>query len=164
LPPASSGGGAAGEEERGEREAARQGPPESPRVGERRGRQWGEKGWILICWAIWMISGFDLATALHSNMHLYDSDLLGRLFIMLKYFPIESKGRQQKLREVGRVASICFCCFLAQCIMVRIFVHWKLCRFSSHSSFMKFALYLLCRCVSMHLTKKLTSMFLTIQF
>ena len=39
MPAASSGGGAAGEEERGEREAARQGPPESPRVGERRGRQ-----------------------------------------------------------------------------------------------------------------------------
>lgn len=97
-------------------------------------------------------------------MHLYDSDLLGRLFIMLKYFPIESKGRQQKLREVGRVASICFCCFLARCIMVRSFVHWKLCRFSSHSSFTKFALYLLYRCASTHLMKKLTLMFLTIQF
>ncbi|AQK73571.1 Tobamovirus multiplication protein 3 [Zea mays] len=42
----------------------------------------------------------------------------GRLFIMLKYFPIESKGRQQKLREVGRVATICFCCFSARCIMM----------------------------------------------
>ena len=41
MPAASSGGGAAGEEERGEREAARQGPPESPRVGERRWHQWG---------------------------------------------------------------------------------------------------------------------------
>jgi len=41
MPAASSGGGAAGEEERGEREAAQQGPPESPRVGERRGRQCG---------------------------------------------------------------------------------------------------------------------------
>lgn len=89
---------------------------------------------------------------------------MGRLFIMLKYFPIESKGRQQKLREVGRVASICFCCFSARCIMVRIFVHWKLCRFSTQNSFMKFALYFLCRCASMHLMKKLTSMFLTIQF
>ncbi|KAG2660705.1 tobamovirus multiplication protein 3-like isoform X3 [Panicum virgatum] len=42
----------------------------------------------------------------------------GRLFLMLKYFPLESKGRQQKLREVGRVASICFCCFMARCIMM----------------------------------------------
>lgn len=98
-------------------------------------------------------------------MHLYTILIwLGRLFIMLKYFPIESKGRQQKLREVGRVASICFCCFSARCIMVRIFVHWTLCRFSTQNSFMKFALYLLCRCASMHLMKKLTSMFLTIQF
>jgi len=43
---------------------------------------------------------------------------LSRLFLMLKYFPLESKGRQQKLREVGRVASICFCCFMARCIMM----------------------------------------------
>ncbi|CAL5018897.1 unnamed protein product [Urochloa decumbens] len=42
----------------------------------------------------------------------------GRLFLMLKYFPLDSKGRQQKLREVGKVASICFCCFLARCIMM----------------------------------------------
>uniref|UniRef100_A0A0A9FUP2 THH1/TOM1/TOM3 domain-containing protein n=1 Tax=Arundo donax TaxID=35708 RepID=A0A0A9FUP2_ARUDO len=42
----------------------------------------------------------------------------GRLFLMLKHFPIESKGRQQKLREVGRVASICFCCFMARCVMM----------------------------------------------
>ncbi|KAG2653077.1 tobamovirus multiplication protein 3-like [Panicum virgatum] len=42
----------------------------------------------------------------------------GRLFLMLKYFPLESKGRQQKLREVGRVASICFSCFMARCIMM----------------------------------------------
>ncbi|XP_035823600.1 tobamovirus multiplication protein 3 isoform X1 [Zea mays] len=27
-------------------------------------------------------------------------------------------GRQQKLREVGRVATICFCCFSARCIMM----------------------------------------------
>ena len=65
---------------------------------------------------------------------------LFRLFIMLKYFPIESKGRQQKLREVGRVATICFCCFSARCIMVRVSVHWKLCRFSSYISFTKFAM------------------------
>uniref|UniRef100_A0A0D9VJK1 THH1/TOM1/TOM3 domain-containing protein n=1 Tax=Leersia perrieri TaxID=77586 RepID=A0A0D9VJK1_9ORYZ len=42
----------------------------------------------------------------------------GRLFFMLKRFPIESKGRQKKLMEVGRVATICFCCFLARCIMM----------------------------------------------
>ncbi|KAL5211501.1 hypothetical protein ABZP36_022348 [Zizania latifolia] len=42
----------------------------------------------------------------------------GRLFFMLKRFPIESKGRQKKLREVGRVATICFFCFLARFIMM----------------------------------------------
>ncbi|KQK00796.1 hypothetical protein BRADI_3g51850v3 [Brachypodium distachyon] len=42
----------------------------------------------------------------------------GRLFLMLKRFPIESKGRQQKLSEVGRVAAICSCCFLARCVMM----------------------------------------------
>uniref|UniRef100_A0A453PAC1 THH1/TOM1/TOM3 domain-containing protein n=1 Tax=Aegilops tauschii subsp. strangulata TaxID=200361 RepID=A0A453PAC1_AEGTS len=42
----------------------------------------------------------------------------GRLFLMLKRFPIESKGRQQKLSEVGRVATICSCCFLARCVMM----------------------------------------------
>ncbi|KAG8071880.1 hypothetical protein GUJ93_ZPchr0006g46019 [Zizania palustris] len=42
----------------------------------------------------------------------------GRLFFMLKRFPIESKGRQNKLREVGRVATICFFSFLARFIMM----------------------------------------------
>ncbi|KAJ7297597.1 hypothetical protein O6H91_18G042800 [Diphasiastrum complanatum] len=35
----------------------------------------------------------------------------GRLFLMLRRFPIESKGRQKKLREVGWVTVICFTCF-----------------------------------------------------
>ncbi|KAK3158750.1 hypothetical protein QOZ80_2AG0141100 [Eleusine coracana subsp. coracana] len=42
----------------------------------------------------------------------------GRLFLTLKHFPIESKGRQQKLREVGRVAGICFSCFLIRSVMM----------------------------------------------
>ncbi|PUZ77086.1 hypothetical protein GQ55_1G342200 [Panicum hallii var. hallii] len=58
------------------------------------------------------IAGLSFFTAL--GFLLYG----GRLFLMLKYFPLESKGRQQKLREVGRVASICFCCFMARCIMM----------------------------------------------
>ncbi|KAJ1280499.1 hypothetical protein BS78_04G237300 [Paspalum vaginatum] len=58
------------------------------------------------------IAGLSFFTAL--GFLLYG----GRLFFMLKYFPLESKGRQKKLREVGRVASICFCCFLARCIMM----------------------------------------------
>lgn len=35
----------------------------------------------------------------------------GRLFLMLQRFPIESRGRKKKLREVGMVTSICAACF-----------------------------------------------------
>ena len=35
----------------------------------------------------------------------------GRLFLMLRRFPIESKGRRKKLREVGCVTAICATCF-----------------------------------------------------
>ncbi|URE40305.1 Tobamovirus multiplication protein [Musa troglodytarum] len=42
----------------------------------------------------------------------------GRLFCMLRRFPIESKGRQKKLHEVGSVAAICFTCFLVRCCVV----------------------------------------------
>ncbi|KAL9347047.1 hypothetical protein Peur_061900 [Populus x canadensis] len=42
----------------------------------------------------------------------------GRLFFMLKRFPIESKGRRKKLHEVGSVTAICFTCFLIRCFVV----------------------------------------------
>eukprot|EP00249_Psilotum_nudum_P021897 c28294_g1_i1 orf=336-875(-) len=42
----------------------------------------------------------------------------GRLFLMLQQFPVESKGRQKKLREVGFVTTICSTCFLIRCFMV----------------------------------------------
>ncbi|CAL9115400.1 unnamed protein product [Musa textilis] len=42
----------------------------------------------------------------------------GRLFFMLKRFPVESKGRRKKLQEVGYVTIVCFLCFMSQCIMV----------------------------------------------
>ena len=35
----------------------------------------------------------------------------GRLFVMLRRFPIESKGRRKKLREVGAVTAVCTTCF-----------------------------------------------------
>lgn len=44
----------------------------------------------------------------------------GRLFSMLRRFPIESKGRRKKLREVGSVTAICFTCFLVRCVMIAI--------------------------------------------
>ncbi|EPS62587.1 hypothetical protein M569_12204, partial [Genlisea aurea] len=42
----------------------------------------------------------------------------GRLFLMLKRYPLESKGREKKLQEVGYVTTICFSCFLIRCIMM----------------------------------------------
>ncbi|KAL4290566.1 hypothetical protein GQ457_14G010840 [Hibiscus cannabinus] len=42
----------------------------------------------------------------------------GRLFLMLRCFPIESKGRRKKLHELGSVTVICFTCFLIRCCMV----------------------------------------------
>ncbi|PIA57276.1 hypothetical protein AQUCO_00600186v1 [Aquilegia coerulea] len=42
----------------------------------------------------------------------------GRLFFMLRRFPIESKGRRKKLHEVGSVTAICFTCFVIRCFVV----------------------------------------------
>ncbi|OIW00712.1 hypothetical protein TanjilG_09681 [Lupinus angustifolius] len=42
----------------------------------------------------------------------------GRLFLMLRRFPVESKGRRKKLQEVGYVTTICFSCFLVRCVMM----------------------------------------------
>jgi signal transduction histidine kinase len=42
----------------------------------------------------------------------------GRLFNLLKRFPIESKGRRKKLHEVGWVTGICFTCFSVRCLMI----------------------------------------------
>ncbi|KAK9862115.1 hypothetical protein WJX84_004548 [Apatococcus fuscideae] len=42
----------------------------------------------------------------------------GRLFIMLRRFPIESRGRRKKLREVGCVTAICATCFAVRALIV----------------------------------------------
>ncbi|XP_057857620.2 tobamovirus multiplication protein 1 [Cryptomeria japonica] len=44
----------------------------------------------------------------------------GRLFFMLRRFPLESRGRRKKLHEVGFVTAICFTCFLIRCIVVAL--------------------------------------------
>ncbi|XP_020580923.1 tobamovirus multiplication protein 1-like [Phalaenopsis equestris] len=44
----------------------------------------------------------------------------GRLFLMLWYFPLDSRGRRKKLNEVGYITGICSACFLIRCIMVAI--------------------------------------------
>ncbi|XWS63146.1 hypothetical protein CRYUN_Cryun06bG0071500 [Craigia yunnanensis] len=44
----------------------------------------------------------------------------GRLFFMLRRFPIESRGRQTKLFEVGFVTGICCTCFLIRCFVITL--------------------------------------------
>ncbi|KAL6765665.1 hypothetical protein V8C86DRAFT_2456482 [Haematococcus lacustris] len=44
----------------------------------------------------------------------------GRLFLMLQRFPIESRGRRKKLREVGLVTTICAGCFSFRAVMVSL--------------------------------------------
>eukprot|EP00850_Spirogloea_muscicola_P012454 SM000080S22969 [mRNA] locus=s80:458866:461432:+ [translate_table: standard] len=44
----------------------------------------------------------------------------GRLFLMLRRFPIESKGRRKKLHEVGCVTAVCFTCFTIRAVMMAI--------------------------------------------
>jgi hypothetical protein len=41
----------------------------------------------------------------------------GRLFLMLRRFPIESAGRRKKLREVGAVTAVCAACFTARAVV-----------------------------------------------
>ncbi|TKY59497.1 Tobamovirus multiplication protein 1 [Spatholobus suberectus] len=42
----------------------------------------------------------------------------GRLFFLLRRFPIESRGRQKKLYEVGSVTTICCTCFMIRCVLL----------------------------------------------
>lgn len=44
----------------------------------------------------------------------------GRLFLMLQRFPIESRGRKKKLREVGMVTTICAACFTLRSVLVAL--------------------------------------------
>ncbi|XP_039035285.1 tobamovirus multiplication protein 1-like [Hibiscus syriacus] len=44
----------------------------------------------------------------------------GSLFIMLRRFAIESRGRQKKLFEVGCVTGICCTCFLIRCTVLTL--------------------------------------------
>ncbi|EFJ32437.1 hypothetical protein SELMODRAFT_25217, partial [Selaginella moellendorffii] len=42
----------------------------------------------------------------------------GRLYCMLRRFPVESKGREKKIREVGAVTGICSICFVIRSVFV----------------------------------------------
>ncbi|KAJ3706875.1 hypothetical protein LUZ61_010580 [Rhynchospora tenuis] len=77
--------------------------------------------WLLLCWipihpmlvlCKLFFSGVSLLAAF--GFALYG----GRLFMMLRQYPAESKGRANKMKEVASVATICFACFLGKCIMM----------------------------------------------
>eukprot|EP00798_Chlamydomonas_sp_ICE-L_P015966 gene15966-22097_t len=42
----------------------------------------------------------------------------GRLYLMLHRFPIESRGRRKKLKEVGLVTTICAGCFTIRAVLI----------------------------------------------
>lgn len=44
----------------------------------------------------------------------------GRLYLMLHRFPIESRGRRKKLKEVGLVTSICAGCFTLRAVIIAL--------------------------------------------
>ncbi|KAK9074420.1 hypothetical protein SSX86_007018 [Deinandra increscens subsp. villosa] len=73
---------------------------------------WWKPIHILVILSKVFFAGVSLCAAL--GFLLYG----GRLFLMLKRFPVESKGRRKKLHEVGWVTTICFACFLVRCIMM----------------------------------------------
>ncbi|XP_039040098.1 tobamovirus multiplication protein 1-like [Hibiscus syriacus] len=75
---------------------------------------WLSKSPIAIEYAIIFISIISLCAA--SELILYG----GRLFYMLIRFPIESRGGQKKLFEVGFVTGICCACFVLRCLMVLV--------------------------------------------
>lgn len=84
---------------------------------------------IQIC--IWIFIGVGPASAAVETAKLFFAVISftaalgfvmygGRLFAMLRRFPIESRGRQKKLHEVGFVTGICCICFMIRCVMVAV--------------------------------------------
>ncbi|KAH7282564.1 hypothetical protein KP509_35G036800 [Ceratopteris richardii] len=80
---------------------------------------------------IWLLEWLDYSTATRIVARIFFSAVSfvaalgfalygGRLFLMLREFPAESKGRQKKLREIGSITVICFSCFLIRTIALAI--------------------------------------------
>ncbi|KAJ7564797.1 hypothetical protein O6H91_02G033900 [Diphasiastrum complanatum] len=78
---------------------------------------------------IWLIEIWKPSNTLETGSKLFFAGVFfvtaiafllhgGRLYFMLRRFPIESRGRQKKLREVGLVTSICFICFTIRSFMI----------------------------------------------
>ncbi|XP_078441967.1 tobamovirus multiplication protein 3-like [Wolffia australiana] len=78
---------------------------------------------------LWLLLWWKPVRAIHilSKMFFAGVSLLaaigfliygGRLFLMLRRFPVDSKGRRKKLQEVGYVTGICFTCFLIRSFLM----------------------------------------------
>eukprot|EP01025_Chloroclados_australasicus_P007990 TRINITY_DN1272_c0_g2_i1.p2 TRINITY_DN1272_c0_g2~~TRINITY_DN1272_c0_g2_i1.p2 ORF type:complete len:300 (-),score=16.63 TRINITY_DN1272_c0_g2_i1:689-1588(-) len=65
--------------------------------------------------SIWMVVIFAMASV---GFLVYG----GRLFLMLSRFPLESRGRKRKVREVGAVTLICTISFMARAVVLCVSV------------------------------------------
>lgn len=65
----------------------------------------------------------------------------GRLFVMLRRFPLESKGRRKKLQEVGAVAGVSTVAFVVRAALFAILA------FMTDSTYVQFAYFLVCEIV-----------------
>ncbi|EIE18424.1 DUF1084-domain-containing protein [Coccomyxa subellipsoidea C-169] len=83
--------------------------------------------------ALWVLTGLATSSSTHNLLRVASCGFLavvsicaavgflvygGRLFLMLRRFPIESRGRRKKLREVGCVTAICAACFTLRAVIV----------------------------------------------
>ncbi|KAL9265063.1 Tobamovirus multiplication protein 1-like protein [Drosera capensis] len=85
---------------------------------------WADYNDAVVCFGQVFIAVVSFIAALgfllYGGRQVLPFSLFRELFFMLRRFPIESKGRRKKLREVGSVTVICFTCFLIRCLMVAI--------------------------------------------
>jgi hypothetical protein len=84
--------------------------------------------WVYLWWmpSSWLMTVAKLFFAVVSLVAAIGFLLYGgRLFLMLRRFPIESKGRRKKLREVGCVTAICFTCFTIRSVIMSFSVFNK---------------------------------------
>ncbi|KAG6522692.1 hypothetical protein ZIOFF_019843 [Zingiber officinale] len=67
---------------------------------------------------IWIYLWINGGRIVESVGNIFLAAALGFLVYGGRHFPIESRGRQKKLYEVGSVAAVCFTCFLIRCLVL----------------------------------------------
>jgi len=85
----------------------------------------------LVIFSFWLFLFFDrsFANTIDIIINIYLSVIYlvatfgfiiygGRLYLMLRQFPIESRGRRSKLKEVGRVSIVCITCFTIKSVLL----------------------------------------------